>query len=178
MGAKRKIAAVIFLLIIVGLAVWELTSPQQLSVTGMKYPQSTQYSSRGSWIVYQSSSSGSSYLAFSIANLTFPRPVLSTTYSLVISKVNETVKGFWMRSFTLRVTGLTVEDNYDGAVGKFGKGNNLTDAVQVTALFFFRTSANHELRFTVNYELYDLLAFGYTVDHTDTRSFNITQNIV
>jgi len=84
----------------------------------------------------------------------------------------------WVRSFTLRVTGLTVEDNYDGAVGKFGKGNNLTDAVQVTALIFFRTSANHELRFTVNYELYDLLAFGYTVDHTETRSFNITQNIV
>ena len=126
----------------------------------MKYPESAQYSSRGSWIVYQSSSSGSSYLGLSIANLTFPRPVLSTTYSLVISKVNETVKGSWVRGFTLRVTGLTVEDNYDGAVGKFSKVNNLSDAVQVTALFFFRTSANHELRFTVNHELYDLLSFG------------------
>ena len=83
-----------------------------------------------------------------------------------------------MRGFTLRVTGLTVEDNYDGAVGKFSKVNNLCDAVQVTALFFFRTSANHELRFTVNHELYDLLSFGYRVDHKETRSFNITQYIV
>lgn len=144
----------------------------------MKYAQSTQYSDRGSWIVYESGGSGSSYLAFSIANLTFPRAALSTTYSVVISKVNETVKGLWMRSMSLRVTGLTIEDNYDGKITQFGKGNNLSDAVQVTTLFFFKTSANHELRFTINYELYNLLVFGYTGDHAETRSFNITQNIL
>lgn len=83
-----------------------------------------------------------------------------------------------MKNFTVRVTSLTIEDNYDGKTTGYDTTGILHDAVQVTGLFDFLTPANHEVRFTVTYDLCNLLFFGYTVDHSQTRSFNITQNIL
>ncbi len=97
---------------------------------------------------------------------------------MVISKVNETVISPYVRSFSLRVTSLTIEDNYDGTTINWGKTNNLNDAVQVTSLFLFRTSGDHQLRFTVTYELYNLMIVGYVAEHSTARSFNVTQYIL
>ncbi len=117
---------------------------------------------------------GKAYLAFGVANLTYPRPSLSTTYSLVISLVNETISNSYVKSYSLRITGLRVQDNYDGNTTSWGKTSDLTDAAEARCLIFFKTSADHQLRFTVTYQLYDLLLFGYT----ETHSFNITQTVV
>lgn len=92
--------------------------------------------------------------------------------------VNETVTNSYVKSYSIRVTSLAVLDNYDGSTSSWGKTNDLTDAAQATSLFFFKTSATHELKFTVTYQLYDLLLFGYIADHTETQSFNITQTVV
>lgn len=174
MGPKAKIATISLLVTILGLGLWQLTSPPTLPPVGARYVNSA-YSTRGSWIIKTTSSTGRAYLAFGIANLTYPRPSLSTTYSLVISMVNETITSSYVRSYGVRISSLTVQDNYDGKTSSWGKASSLTDAAQATSLFFFKTSATHQLRFTVTYQLYDLLLFGYLPDHTEIQSFNITQ---
>lgn len=83
---------------------------------------------------------------------------------MVISKVNETVSSPYVRSFSLRVTAFKIEDNYDGTTTNWGKTNDLNDAVQVTSLFLFRTFGDHQLRFTITYELYDLMLVGYVAE--------------
>ena len=72
------------------LAVWQFASPALIPSVGTKYLSSTRYASRGSWVLLEVSGYGRVFLAFSIANLTYPRTTLSTSYSLIISKVNET----------------------------------------------------------------------------------------
>ncbi len=120
---------------------------------------------------------GKIFLAFSIANLTYPRTTLPTSYSVVISDVNETLSSSYVRGFGLKVTALSVQDNYDGSTSSWGRGN-LTDAAQAASIFNFRTSTVHELRFTVSYALYDLFLFGYISDHAATQSFNVTQSVL
>ncbi len=83
---------------------------------------------------------------------------------MVISKVNETVGSPHVRSFSLRVTALKIEDNHDGTTANWGKINDLDDAVQVTSLFLFRTFGDHQLRFTITYEPYDLMLLGYVAE--------------
>ncbi len=178
MGPKGKISVVFLLVAIVILGLWQLTSPQPLPSVGAKYTSSGVYASKGSWVLLVNTGSGRLFLGFSIANLTFPRSSLSTTYSLVISKANETVASGFVRSVSLRVTDLKIEDNYDGVWPNWGKTNSLPDAVRVTGLVFFRTAADHELRFTVTYEVYQLFLFGYAPDHSETKSFNVTQTII
>ncbi len=178
MGPKAKISVVFLLIAIVALAVWELTSPQPLPSVGTKYTLSSVYANKGGWVLLVTTGSGRLFLGFSVANLTFPRSSLSTTYSLVISKANETVTGSFVRGVSLRVTDLRIEDNYDGVWASWGKTNALPDAVQVTGLVFFRTAADHQLRFTVTYEVYQLFLFGYAPDHSETKFFNITQTII
>ncbi len=178
MGPKAKIAISAVLIVIVGLAVWQLTSPPAMPSVGEKYVQTGPLSKGGSWIEFEKLGSGSIFLGFSIANLTYAREALSTTYSVVISKVNETIASSYVRSFTVRVTSLTIQDNYDGKSSGYDTTGLLHDAVQVTGLFDFVTPANHEVRFTVGYDLVNLLVLGYTVDHSQTRSFNVTQNII
>ncbi len=165
-------------MVIVALAVWQLTSPPAMPVVGTKYTQPGQFSNRGFWVEFEKAGSGSLFLGFSIANLTYAREAISTTYSIVISKLNETINGSFVKSFSVRVTGLTIEDNYNGKYTGYDAASSLNDAVQVTSLFTFLTPADHEVRFTVSYDVYNLLFFGYTVDHSQTRSFNITQNIL
>jgi hypothetical protein len=177
MGPKTKVAVFFLFIAILGLGLWYLTSPPSLPPVGTKYVNSD-YASRGSWIIGTKSSAGRAYLGFGIANLTYPRPYLSTTYSLVISIVNETITASYVKSYGLRVTNLFIQDNYDGNATRWGKASNLSDAAQATSLLFFKTSATHELRFTVTYQLYDVLLFGYITDHAETQSFNITQTVV
>jgi len=177
MGPKAKVATIFLLMGILGLSVWQFTGPPTLPAVGTKYLNST-YSARGSWTVQAELSAGKAFLAVSIANLTYPRPSLSTTYSLVLSIINQTVTSSYVRSFGIRITGLTIVDNYGGNVTRWGKSNNLTDAVEATSLFFFKTSADHQLRSTVTYQVFDLMFFGYTSDRARTESFNITQTIV
>ena len=97
---------------------------------------------------------------------------------MVISKVNETVTSLYVRSFSLRVTALTIEENYDDMTASWGKINDLNDAAQVTSLFLFRTSGDRQLRFTITYELYDLMLLGYFPEHSTTRSFNVAQSVL
>ncbi len=177
MGPKAKVAAILLLIAVLSLGLWEFTTPPTLPQVGAKYVSSA-YSTRGSWVLKTASSAGRAYLAFGIANLTFPRPSLSTTYSLLISVVNETITNSYVKSYSIRITGLAVLDNYDGSTSSWGKASDLADAAQATSLFFFKTSATHELRFTVTYQLYDILLFGYVADHAETQSFNITQTVV
>src|SRR5713101_6674698 len=158
MGPKAKVAAIFVLIAVLGLGLWQFTSPPTLPLVGTKYVAS-QYSTMGSWVLKTTSSAGKVYLAFGIANLTFPRLSLPTTYSLVISVMNETVTNSYVKSYSIRVTSLALLDNYDGSTSKWGKTNDLADAAQATSLFFFKTSAIHELKFTVTYQLYDLLLF-------------------
>lgn len=136
------------------------------------------YSNRGSWIILETMSYGKVFLAISIANLTYAKTVFSTYYSVVISAVNETVSGSYVRGYGLKVAALTIQDNYDGSTSKWGKGNDITDAVQAWSIFNFQTSTVHNLRFTVSYELYDLLPIGYVTDHAGTQSFNVTQSVL
>jgi len=179
MGPRAKVGISIILVVIVALALWQFSSPPQLPVAGAKYLLAEQPSHHGSWTLLEKAGSGSLFLGFLISNITYARQGFSTTYSVVISKVNETVSSSFVKSFSLRVTGLTIDDNYDGTSTGFDKMNPLNDAVQVTGLFDFRTGGTeHMLRFTIKYDVYNLLVFGYTVDHSSTRAFNITQNIL
>jgi hypothetical protein len=78
----------------------------------------------------------------------------------------------------LKLTALHIQGNYDGSTSAWAPSGNFPDAVQATTLFNFKTSANHQLRFTVSYELYEILFIGSLADHSATQSFNITQNVV
>ena len=178
MGTKAKIGISIILILILALAVWQLTSPRSMPSVGTKYAQPGPLSEKGSWIVAEKTSSGTVYLAISIANLTYPRAALSTTYSVLISKLNETITSPYTRTITVRVTSLILQDNYDGKYTGLDTTGLVPDAVQVTTLFHFTTSADHQLQFTITYQVDNLLLLGYTVDHTITRSYNITQTIL
>jgi hypothetical protein len=178
MGPRRKILISILLIIIVILAVWQLTSPRLIPSVGTKYLSSAQYANRGSWVLLEISSHGRVFFAFSIANLTYPRTSLQTSYSLTISKVNETAPSSYTRGFSLKITALHVQDNYDGSTTLWAPSADLPDAVQALTIFNFKTSANHRLRFTVSYELYEILFLGSLLDHSTTQSFNITQNVL
>jgi hypothetical protein len=177
MGPKAKILISIILVIIVALATWQLTSPRGIPPVGTKYTQHGTLSHEGSWIILEKTSTGQAYFGFSVANLTYPRTSLSTTYSVVISKLNETIHSSYTNSYTVHVTSLTIQDNYDGKFTGYDTTGQIPDAVQVTTLFHFATSATHEIQFTIAYDVDNLLILGYTIDHSQTRSFNITQNI-
>ena len=182
MGPKAKIGISILLITIVALGVWQFSSPPGIPVVGTKYLLPVLPSHQGSWSVLEKASSGSLFLVFTIQNLTYAREALSTTYSVIISKLNQTINGSLVRSFSLRVTGVTILDNYDGSSRGFDAHRSVSDAVQVTSLFTFKTPNDpaypHQLRFTIDYDLYDLYFLGYSVDHSQNRSFNITQNIL
>jgi hypothetical protein len=178
MGPRAKILISIFLIIIVILAVWQLTRPRLIPSVGTKYLSLAQYANRGSWVLLEISSHGRVFLAFSIANLTYPRTRVQTSYSFMISKVNETAPSSYTRGFTLKITALHVQDNYDGSTSLWAASADLPDAVQAVTIFNFKTSASHQLRFMVSYELYEILFIGSLLDHSATQSFNITQNVV
>src|SRR6266699_2080058 len=91
MGPRGKILASFLLIIVVIIAVWQFTTPVLIPPVGTKYLSSTQYANRGSWVVLEVSGYGKVFLAFSISNLTYPRTTLPTVYSLIVSKLNETV---------------------------------------------------------------------------------------
>jgi hypothetical protein len=176
--ARKKIAVLIILIVIVVLAVWQFTSPPLLPVVGDKYSVFGAYSNRGSWTIPEAMRYGRAYLAISISNVTFPRTGIGTDYSLVISDVNQTITNSIVRGFGLRVNGMNIQDSVDGSTSTWGKGNNVTDAVQATSIFFFRTSTDHQMRFTVTFQLCDLLPLGSIPDQTVTSSFNITQTVL
>ena len=163
---------------VVILAVWQLTSPRLIPSVGTKYLSSAQYANRGSWVLLESYSPGRVFLAFSIANLTHPRTPLQTTYSLIISKVNETAPSSYARGFSLKITALHFQDSHDASTSLWAPSADLPDVVQALTIFNFKTSANHQLRFTVSYELYEILVLGSLLDHSATQSFNVTQNVV
>jgi len=178
MGPRGKILTSVLLIIIVIIAVWQFASPVLIPSVGTKYLSSTEYANRGSWVGLEVSGYGKVFLAFSIANLTYPRTTLPTLYSVVVSKVNETALPSYIRGFTVKLTALNIQDNYDGSTSAWAPSGNFPDAAQATTLFNFQTSANHQLRFTISYQLYEILFVGSLIDHSTTRSFNITQNIV
>ena len=178
MGARAKISALVLLIIIVALAVWQFTSPSMLPVVGGKYSTNASYANRGSWVKQQNMSYGRAFLAISIANLTYPKTTLPTEYSLVISNVNQTLTSSIVKGFGVHVTTLSILDNYDGSTSKWGIAMNLTDAIQATGIFNFQTSTTHQLRITITYQLYDLLIIGSLPDKTITQSFNITQTVL
>src|SRR6266849_6153796 len=133
---------------------------------GTKYLSSTLYANRGSWVVMEVSGYGKVFLAFSIANLTYPRTTLPTSYSLIVSKVNETALPSYIRGFTVKLTTLHIQDNYDGSTLAWAPSGNFPDAVQATTLFNFKTSAKHQIRFTISYRLYEILFIGSLIDHS------------
>ena len=178
MGPRGKVLTAILLIIVVILAVWQFTSPVLIPSVGTKYALSPQYANRGSWVLLEISGYGKVFLAFSIANLTYPRTTLPTSYSLIISKVNETAPSSYARGLTLKITSLRIQDNYDGSISSWAPSGNFPDAVQATTLYNFKTSANHQLKFTVTYQLYEILFLGSLIDHSATQSFNVTQNVV
>jgi len=178
MGSRGKILTSLLLIIVVILAVWEFTSPALIPSVGTKYLSSRQYANRGSWVLSEVSGYGKVFLAFSIANVTYPRTSLPTSYSLIISKVNETAPSSYGRGLTVKITALHIQDNYDGSISSWAPSGNFPDAVQATTLFNFKTSANHQLRFTISYQLYEILILGSLLDHSATQAFNITQNVV
>jgi len=145
---------------------------------GSEYSAFGPYSNRGSWTIPETMQYVRAYLAISISNLTFPRTGIGTDYSLVISDVNQTVTNSLVKGFGVRVTGMNIQDSVDGSTSTWGNGNAVSDAVQATGIFFFRTSTNHMLRFTITFQLYDLLPLGSIPDRTVTRSFNITQTVL
>jgi len=145
---------------------------------GGKYSAFGPYSNRGSWTVTETMRYGVAYLAISISNVTFPRTCIGTDYSLVISDVNHTITNSIVKGFGVRVTGLSIQDSVDGLTSTWGNGHDVSDAVQATSIFFFRTSTNHMLRFTLTFQLYDLLPLGSIPDQTVTNSFNITQTVL
>ena len=158
MGVRKKVVVSIALVIIVALAVWQFTSPQPLSPVGDRYSTVGPYSNRGSWTIPESMRYGRAYLAISISNVTFPRTGLGTDYSLIISNVNQTITNTIVKGFGLRISGVDIQDNLDGSMSTCGNGNSLSDAVQATCVFFFATSANHILRFTVTSAVRSLAA--------------------
>ena len=178
MGVRKKIAVSIVLIIIVAVAVWQFASPQLLLIVGSKYSAFGPYSNRGSWTIMETMRYGRAYLAISISNVTFPRTGIGTDYSLVISDVNQTLTNSIVKGFGVRVTAMSIQDSVDGSTSTWGNGNAVSDAVQATSIFFFRTSTNHMLRFTVTFQLYDLLPLGSIPDQTVTNSFNITQIVL
>ncbi len=178
LGVRKKIVVSILLIIVVALAVWQFTSPQLLPPVGNKYSISGPYSNRGSWTLPETMRYVRAYMAISISNVTFPRTGIGTDYSLVISDVNETITNSMVKGFGVRVTGMNIQDSVDGSTSTWGNGNALSDAVQATSIFFFRTSTNHMLRFTVTFQLYDLLPLGSIPDQTVTSSFNMTQTVL
>jgi hypothetical protein len=178
MGPRGKILTSILLIIIVVIALWQFTSPALIPSVGTKYVSSAQYASRGSWVLLETSNYGKIFLVFSIANVTYPRTTLQTQYSVIVSKANETSLPSYVRGLTLKITSLRVQDNYDGSTSSWAPSANFPDAVQATTIFNFKTSANHELRFTINYQLYEVLLVGSLTDHSATQSFNVTQNVV
>src|SRR5437660_2017214 len=103
---------------------------------------------------------------------------MGTDYSLVISDVNHTITNSIVTGFGVRVTGLSIQDSVDGSTSSWGNGHAVSDAVQATSIFFFRTSTNHLLRFTVTFQLYNLLPLGSIADQTVTNSFNVTQTVL
>jgi hypothetical protein len=178
MGPRGKILTAFILIIVVILAVWQFTSPALIPSVGTKYASSQQYANRGSWVLLEVSGYGKVFLAFSIANLTYPRTTLPTSYSVIISKVNETAPASYARGLTLKITAIRIQDNYDGSISSWAPTGNFPDAVQATTLYNFKTSANHQLKFTITYQLYEILVLGSLVDHSATQAFNITQNVV
>ena len=178
MGAKAKIAGILALLIIVILAVWQFTSPAQLPPVGNKYISQQIYTNRGTWTVLENMTDGRAFLAFSIANTSYPRAGVQTFYSLTISNLNQSIATSYVKGFGLRITSITIQDNYDGSSSNWGIASGLSDAIQANGLFSFRTSAVHQLRFTVNYQLYDLMIIGYKPDKILNDSFNITQTVL
>jgi hypothetical protein len=178
MGPRGKILTSLLLIIIVIVAVWQFTSPALIPSVGTKYLSSTQYANRGSWVVLEVSGYGKAFLAFSISNMTYPRTTLPASYSVIVSKINETALPSYIRGFTVKLTGLHIQDNYDGSTTAWAPSGNFPDAAQATTLFDFKTSANHQLKFTISYQLYEILFIGSLVDHSATQSFNITQNVL
>jgi hypothetical protein len=178
LGVRKKVAVSVVLIIIVALAVWQFTSPQQLPPVGSKYSTFGTYSNRGSWTLNETMGYVTAYLAISISNITFPRTGIGTDYSLVISDVNQTITNSIVKGFGVRVTGLNIQDSVDGSTSTWGNGNAVSDAAQATSIFFFKTSTNHMLRFTVTFQLYDLLPLGSIPDRTVTSSYNITQTVL
>jgi hypothetical protein len=178
MDSRGKILTSLFLIIIVIIAVWQLTSPALIPSVGTKYLSSRQYANRGSWVVLEVSGYGKVFLAFSIANLTYPRTTLPTSYSIVVSKVNETSLPSYIRGFTVKLTGLLIQDNYDGSTSAWARSGDFPDAAQATTIFNFKTSANHQIMITISYQLYEILFIGSFLDRSATQSFNITQNVV
>jgi len=178
MGPRGKVLTSLLLIVVVILAVWQFTSPVLIPSVGTKYLSSQLYASRGSWVLLEVSGYGRIFLAFAIANLTYPRTTLPTSYSLIISKVNETSPSSYARGLTLKITAVRIQDNYDGSISSWAPSGNFPDAVQATTLFNFKTSANHQLKFTITYQLYEILILGSLVDHSTTQTFNITQNVV
>jgi hypothetical protein len=178
MGPRGKVLTALLLIIVVILAVWQFTSPALIPSVGTKYLLSPQYANRGGWVLLEVSGYGKVFLAFSIANLTYPRTTLPTSYSVIISKVNETAPSSYARGLTLKITSLRIQDNYDGSISSWAPSGNFPDAVQATTLYNFRTSANHQLKFTISYRLYEILILGSLIDHSATQAFNITQNVV
>jgi len=59
-----------------------------------------------------------------------------------------------------------------------GRHQELSRRLKETTLYNFKTSANHQLRFTISYQLYEILILGSLLDHSATQGFNITQNVV
>lgn len=178
MGVRKKIAVSILLIIVVALAVWQFTSPQLLPPVGNKYTASGIYSNRGNWTLSETMQYVKAYIAVSISNVTFPRTGIGTDYSLVISDVNQTIMNSIVKGFGVRVTGMHIQDSVDGSTSTWGNGNGVSDAAQATSIFFFKTSTSHMLRFTVAFQLYDLLPLGSIPDRTVTSSFNVTQTVL
>ncbi len=178
LGVRKKIAISIVLTVIVALAVWQFTCPQLLPPVGSKYTTSTLYSNRGNWTLSETMRYVKADVAISISNVTFPRTGIGTDYSLVISDVNQTIRNSIVKGFGVRVTWMNIQDSVDGSTSTWGNGNAVSDAAQATSIFFFKTSTSHMLRFTVTFQLYDLLPLGSIPDLTVTSSFNITQTVL
>ena len=177
MGAKAKLTLVILILVIAGLAVWQFTAPPLTPPVGPKYSGPGPYSTRGSWIINEKTSYGNLNLAFSISNTTYPRTTLPTGYSFIISDYNQTLSNSFVKGIGIRITALTIQDNFNASTTTSGTGG-LTDATQVTSQINLLTSATHQLRFTISYQLDNIFLIGYSQDHSTTRSFNITQIVI
>ncbi|HYY90707.1 MAG TPA: hypothetical protein VE955_01825 [Candidatus Dormibacteraeota bacterium] len=177
MEAKAKIATMVILIIIVIIAVWQFTSPPILPPVGSKYTSQSIYANRGTFTVLENMSDGRAYIAFSIANVSYPSTTLQTYYTITISNLNQTITGAYVRGFGLRVLSIIMRDNYDGSTSQWGIGTTLTDAIQANGVFSFRTSALHQISFTLTYQLYNILPVGSTPDKTLSDSFNVTQNV-
>lgn len=178
MGPRGKILISILLIIIVLIALWQFTSPTLIPSVGTKYTISSQYASRGSWVALELTRYGKLTLGFSIANLTSAGTSFQTTYSVIVSKLNETGFPSYVRGFTVRITSLHIQDNYDGSTTAWAYSDNFPDGAQATAIFNFKTSADHHMTFTTSYTIYEILLVGSFIDRSETRSYNITQNVV